>query len=101
MKRYSIVEVTLVAALFSVAVILICAIVYLIHVKQPTSFATTPPRIANTFRFDPKPDMTSYELALSISLMMGGLDYMERIKPTYDAMPPEVQRHWLPPEPKK
>jgi hypothetical protein len=55
------------------------------------------PRIPDTFRFEPKPDITPYELALALAPMLGSVDFLERMRPFYDAMPPEAKRHWLPP----
>ena len=53
-------------------------------------------RTPNTYRFEPKPDITAYELALSLGAMFGSVDYLARMQPYYDAMPPSVRRHWLP-----
>lgn len=101
MKRFTPIEILLTIALIFMAVVLVCALIYSPERQQHASFATAPPRLPDTFRFDPKHDITTYELALAMSMMMGGLDYLERMRPIYDAMPPEVKRHWLPPEPKK
>lgn len=51
----------------------------------------------DVFRFDPQPDITAYELALALAPMFGGPDFVERMRPFYDAMPANAQRHWRPP----
>lgn len=70
---------------------------FLISCTKPVTYNVE--RMPNSYRFSPQPDITTYELALAMATMFGGLDYVERIKPTVDAMPPEARRHWLPPQP--
>lgn len=57
---------------------------------------TQPP---GSWRFDPRPDITPYELALSIQVMFGNGYFIDKIGPMIKAMPPEARRHWIAPAP--
>lgn len=50
---------------------------------------------SGAFRFSPKPDITPYELAVSMVTMFGSSQILEAARPLYDQMPPEVKRHWI------
>ena len=55
-------------------------------------------RIDWAYSFDPKPDITPYELALSLNMITGYNQYRpEGVKPWYDLMPESVKRHWTAP----
>ena len=47
------------------------------------------------FQFNPKADITPYELAIVMMAFNGTNQSYERMRPLYDQMPPEVKRHWI------
>jgi hypothetical protein len=65
---------------------------------QDDPYASAVPRRPGTFRFEPKPDITAYELALALAPMFGSVDFVERMRPFYEHMPASAKRHWLTPE---
>lgn len=93
--------------------ILVCTLVaavamwVLVTYENPRSMQSTGPlfdainpRIPTAYRFQPKADITAYELAVSLAPMMGSTEFLPRIKPYIDAMPPNAKRHWIPPSEK-
>src|SRR5260370_36190621 len=61
--------------------------------------AFTQPRSPNTYRFNPQPDITAYELAQALTVIYQSADTLAVVKPYMDSMPLSVRRHWLPLEP--
>lgn len=59
------------------------------------SSVTNGQRLAWAYGFEPKPDITAYELAILLTAMMNATQYRPDVmKPWYDAMPENVKRHW-------
>lgn len=60
----------------------------------PSPFLELYKPATGVFMFEPKRDMTAYELALTLQAIYGGPYSGTNLKPFYDLMPPEVKRHW-------
>lgn len=60
----------------------------------PSPFAELWKPATGVFVFEPKKDMTAYELALTLQAIYGGPYSGTNLKPFYDRMPDEVKRHW-------
>lgn len=81
-----------------IAIVIVAFVTYKGATPPPNPFADRP-RLADTFRFDPKPDITAYELAMAIVVMLGSNDMLPGAKPFYDVLPDNAKRHWKVPEP--
>lgn len=64
------------------------------NAPAPEPFKDVEPKLTGVFKFEPRADITAYELALALETMLGTPFALERTKPWIDAMPPSARRHW-------
>lgn len=65
-----------------------------------TESAWAQPRKPGMYRFQPKPDITAYELSQIIGIIHKGVDFLPEANADIEGAPPNVKRHFLPPEEK-
>lgn len=106
--KYEIIWTYMVVTLIAIAALAVIGAAIIQQTKQQPQIETAnlrqfylggPAQPPGSWRFDPKPDITPYELALSIQAMFGTGYFIDKVGPMIEAMPPEARRHWIAPVP--